>query len=60
MTFTQDNIGPNFEISGWIIFFTITDIMCQILPKSDILRKNVGCPTNKKYIQVFVNQILNL
>ena len=38
-----DNIGHRFETSGWIFFYTKTNIMCQILSRSDVLKEKVGC-----------------
>ena len=35
-------------------FFTRTNIMCQILSRSDILKKKVGYLTHKKDIKVFI------
>ena len=42
-----ENIGHNFETSGWIFFFTKINIVCQILSRSDILKKKVGYPSHK-------------
>ena len=43
MTVFFDDVGHCFETSVWIIFFfTKTNIMCQILSKSDASRKKSG------------------
>ena len=42
--FFLDNIDHRFETIGWI-FFTKTNIMCQILSRSDALKKKLEYPT---------------
>ena len=49
-----DDIGHSFETCGWL-FLTSTNIMCQIVSKTDVLKRKVGYLTYKKDSQVFVN-----
>ena len=55
VTFSQIiSIGHSFETSGWIFIFTKTNIMWQILSRSDVSKKKVGYPTRKKKILQFL------
>ena len=47
VTFILENIGDSFETSGWI-FFTKVIIMFQIFHRSDVMKKKVGYPSQKR------------